>query len=41
MKGGPLFYWSRMEDQIPEHHLLKCPDRSVDFTFVRGRLQEA
>lgn len=37
----PLFYYFRLEDQIPEHHLLKRLDRSVDFSFVRERLKDA
>ena len=37
----PLFYYFRLEDQIPEHHLLKRLDRYVDFSFVRERLRDA
>ncbi|MGA2263785.1 MAG: IS1182 family transposase [Acidobacteriota bacterium] len=37
----PLFYYFRLEDQIPEHHLLKHLDRYVDFSFVRERLRDA
>jgi transposase len=37
----PLFYYFRLEDQIPEHHLLKRLDRHVDFSFVRERLRDA
>jgi transposase len=37
----PLFYYFRLEDQIPEHHLLKRLDRYVDFSFVRERLHDA
>src|SRR2546426_8680967 len=33
-----LFYSFRVEDQIPETHLLRLIDRYVDFTFVRDRL---
>src|SRR5262249_62356115 len=35
----PLFYYFRLEDQIPETHLLRLIDRYVDFSFVRTRLQ--
>src|SRR5215831_5521431 len=35
----PLFYYFRLEDQIPETHLLRLIDRHVDFSFVRTRLQ--
>jgi len=34
-----LFYSFRLEDQIPETHLLRLIDRHVDFSFVRDRLQ--
>jgi len=36
-----MFYYFRLEDQIPEHHLLKRVDRHVDFSFVRERLKDA
>jgi hypothetical protein len=29
-----LFYYFCLEDQVPEHHLLKRLDRCVDFSFV-------
>src|ERR1700730_703267 len=35
----PLFYYFRLEDQIPEDHLLKRLDRFIDFGFVRERLR--
>lgn len=37
----PLFYYFRLEEQIPEHHLLKRLDCCVDFRFVRERLRDA
>ncbi len=37
----PLFYYFRLEDQIPEHHLLRRIDRYVDFSFVQERLRGA
>jgi len=37
----PLFYYFRLEDQIPDDHLLKRLDRCVDFRFVRERLRDA
>ena len=40
-RSEPLFYYFRLEDQIPEHHLLKRLDRCVDFSFVRERLKGA
>ncbi len=35
-----LFYYFRLEDQIPETHLLRLIDRYVDFSFVRDRLKD-
>ncbi len=32
-----LFYYFRLEDQIPQDHLLRLIDRYVDFGFVRKR----
>ncbi len=32
-----LFYYFRLEDQIPEDHLLRLIDQHVDFSFVRER----
>lgn len=34
-----LFYYFRLEDQIPEDHLLRLIDRYVDLSFVRDRLK--
>jgi len=34
-----LFYYFRLEDQIPEDHLLRLLDHYVDFSFVRERLK--
>ncbi len=36
----PLFYYFRLEDQIPADHLLRLIDRYVDFSFVRDRLHD-
>src|SRR5215470_1406417 len=36
---GPLFYYFRLEDQIPQDHLLRRIDHYVDFHFVRERLK--
>ena len=37
----PMFYYFRLEDQIPEHHLFRRIDRYVDFRFLRERLRDA
>jgi transposase len=34
-----LFYYFRLEDQIPENHLLRLIDRHVDLSFVRERVK--
>src|SRR6476661_7130525 len=34
-----LFYYFRLEDQIPDDHLLRLIDRHIDFSFVRERLR--
>jgi transposase len=35
-----LFYCFRLEEQIPEDHLLRLIDRYVDFSFVREQLKD-
>ena len=35
-----LFYYFRLEDQIPSDHLLKRLDRFIDLGFVRERLRD-
>jgi len=34
-----LFYYFRLEDQIPNDHLLRLIDRHIDLSFVRERLR--
>src|ERR1700726_5063473 len=36
-----LFYYFRLEDQIPENHLLRLIDRHVNFGFIRAKLKDA
>ena len=36
-----LFYYFRLEDQVPENHLLRLIDKHVSFDFVRERLKES
>jgi transposase len=40
-KSEPMFYYFRLEDQIPENHLLRLVDRFIDFSFVRERLKDS
>jgi hypothetical protein len=39
-RSDSLFYYFRLEDQIPDDHLLKRLDRRLDFGFVRERLRD-
>src|SRR5260370_20310449 len=38
-RNESLFYYFRLEDQVPETHLLRLIDRYIDFSFVRDRLR--
>jgi transposase len=38
-RNESLFYYFRLEEQIPEDHLLRLIDRHVDLSFVRERLK--
>jgi Transposase domain (DUF772) len=35
-----LFYYFRLEDHVPENHLLRLIDTHVDFGFIRDRLSQ-
>ena len=39
-RSESLFYYFRLEDQVPENHLLRLIDRHVDFEFIRAKLKE-
>ena len=36
-----LFYYFRIEDQVPENHLLRLLDRHISFDFVREKLKDS
>ena len=36
-----LFFYSRLEEQIPADHLLRMIDGHVDFSFVREQLKDS
>ena len=36
-----LFYYFRLEDQVPEHHLLRLIDKHISFEFVRQQLKDS
>jgi len=38
-RSESLFYYFRIEDQVPENHLLRLIDRHVSFDFVREKLK--
>ncbi len=38
-RSESLFYYFRLEDQIPEDHLLRLIDEHIDLSFVRERLK--
>jgi transposase len=40
-RSEALFYYFRLEDQIPENHLLRLIDKHVSFQFVRQQLKES
>ena len=40
-RSESLFYYFRLEDQVPENHLLRLIDKHIDFGFVRERLKES
>jgi len=40
-RSEALFYYFRLEDQIPESHLLRLIDKHVSFDFVRAQLQDS
>jgi transposase len=40
-RSEALFYYFRLEDQVPENHLLRLIDRHVNFEFIRAKLKDA
>src|ERR1700740_3191529 len=40
-RSEPLFSYFRLEDQIPENHLLRLIDRHISFEFVRRQLKDS
>jgi len=40
-RSESLFYYFRIEDQVPENHLLRLIDRHVSFEFVREELRDS
>ena len=40
-RSEALFYYFRLEDQVPETHLLRLIDKHVSFEFVRQQLKDS
>src|SRR6266496_2245149 len=40
-RSEALFYYFRLEDQVPENHLLRLIDKYISFEFVRERLKDS
>jgi transposase len=40
-RSEALFYYFRLEDQVPETHLLRLIERHISFGFVREKLKES
>ncbi len=40
-RSESLFYYFRLEDQVPENHLLRLIDEHIDFSFVREHLKDS
>lgn len=40
-RSESLFYYFRLEDQIPENHLLRLIDRYIKFDFIRAKLKDS
>ena len=39
-RSEALFYYFRLEDQVPENHLLRLIDKHISFEFVRQQLKD-
>src|SRR6201987_2492744 len=40
-RSESLFYYFRLEDQVPENHLLRLVDKHIDFGFIHERLKDS
>jgi len=40
-RSEALFYYFRLEDQVPENHLLRLIDKHISFDFVRQALKDS
>src|SRR5712672_3599899 len=40
-RSESLFYYFRLDDQVPENHLLRLVDKHISFGFVREKLKDS
>lgn len=40
-RSEALFYYFRLEDQVPENHLLRLIEKHISFAFVREKLKKS
>jgi transposase len=40
-RSEALFYYFRLDDQVPENHLLRLIEKHISFAFVRERLKDS
>ena len=40
-RSEALFYYFRLDDQVPENHLLRLIEKHISFAFVRQRLKDS
>ena len=40
-RSESLFYYFRLEDQVPENHLLRLIEKHISFEFVRQQLKDS
>ena len=40
-RSEALFYYFRLEDQVPENHLLRLIEKHISFAFVRQQLKDS
>jgi transposase len=40
-RSESLFYYFRLEDQVPENHVLRVIDRYINFGFIRAKLKDS
>ncbi len=40
-RSEALFYYFRLEDQVPETHLLRLIEKHISFAFVREKLKDS